>query len=83
MRSRSGSAPLVELIDTIVWRDGSPLGYVVATLNDGRIFFNNMRLDDSADNYSAYSFLTTAQGVLFAPDAVRERALQANKSIGV
>ena len=51
------------LINTISWRDGSPLGYVVATLNDGRIFFNNMRLDDSADNYSAYSFLTTAQGV--------------------
>ena len=78
-----GSAPVVELVDTIVWRDGSPLGYLVATLNDGRIFFNNMRLADSPDNYSAYTFLTTAQGVLFAPDAVRARALEANKSVGV
>ena len=47
----NGSTPLVEVVNTIFWRDGSPLGYVVVTLNNGRIFFNNMRLDDSADNY--------------------------------
>ncbi|MEO8394807.1 MAG: GAF domain-containing protein, partial [Chloroflexota bacterium] len=79
----NGTLPVVEVINTISWRDGSPLGYVVATLNDSRIFFNNMRLDDSTDNYSAYSFLTTAQGVLFAPPAIRARALEANQSIGV
>jgi GAF domain-containing protein/HAMP domain-containing protein len=79
----NGSAPVVDVVNTITWRDGSPLGYVVGTLNDARIFFNNMRLDDSTDNYSAYSFLTTAQGVLFAPPAVRERALLANQSSGV
>jgi GAF domain-containing protein/HAMP domain-containing protein len=76
-------APTVELIATIYWRDGSPLGYVVATLNNGRIFNSNMRLDDLPEKYPAYTFLGTPQGILIAPPASRALALRANRSVAV
>ncbi len=75
----SGTAtPVVELVTTIYWRDGTPIGYVVATLNNGRIFFNNMRIDNPT--YTAYTFLTSPQGVVLASPAVRARAQAADKS---
>jgi GAF domain-containing protein/HAMP domain-containing protein len=77
----SGTAPVAELVTTVYWRDGTPLGYVAATMNNGRVFFNNMRTD--APSYSAYSFLTNAQGVLIAPPGARSRAVAANTSDAV
>lgn len=73
--------PVAELVTTVYWRDGTPLGYVAVAMNNGRVFFNNMRID--TPSYSAYSFLTNAQGVLVAPPAVRSRALAANTSDAV
>lgn len=78
-----GNTPVVELVRTLFWRDGTPLGYIVAPLNNTRVFFNNLRLEDTATSYSAYTFLVTAQGGLIAPPAVRERAIAASSSPAV
>ncbi len=75
--------PVVEIVNTIMWRDGTPIGYVVATLSDSRIFLDNIRVDSSPDNYTAYTFLTTLQNVLIAPPAARERAASAAQSDAV
>lgn len=75
------STPLVELVAAILWRDGTPLGYVVATVNNARVFFNNERTDRA--EYAAYTFLTTAQGVVIAPPVLRERAQSAAQSPAV
>ena len=77
------TAPVVEIVNTIYWRDGTPLGYVVATLNNGRIFFNNMRVDDTTANDSAYTFLTTPQGVVLAPPRFRRARATPNLSSAV
>ncbi len=66
--------PVIELVNTITWRDGTPLGYVVAHLNNARIFFNNMRADDTASTYQAFSFVVNAQKVLIVPPESREQA---------
>ncbi|MCZ2098607.1 MAG: GAF domain-containing protein, partial [Anaerolineae bacterium] len=76
--------PIVEVINTIPWRDGSPLGYVVVTLSNGRTFYNNIRvIDTSSDDYVATTFLTTAQGVLIAPTSQQRRVAAAAQSLGV
>ncbi len=78
-----GEPPTVELVNTIYWRNGAPIGYVVTVLSNSRIFTSNLRLDAASDAYAAYSFLTTAQNVLIAPQAVRERAQAASRSQAV
>ncbi|MEP7290161.1 MAG: GAF domain-containing protein [Chloroflexota bacterium] len=78
-----GNAPVIELVNTLFWRDGTPIGYVVTVLSNARIFSNNIRLDDTPENYSAYTFLTTAQAVLLSPPGARERALTADRSLAV
>ncbi|MFN8452649.1 MAG: HAMP domain-containing protein, partial [Anaerolineae bacterium] len=75
--------PVVELINTIPWRDGSPIGYVVVTLSNGRIFYNNIRVTDASGDYTTDTFLTTAQGVLIAPPAQQRRLASAARSLGV
>ena len=74
---------VVEIVNTIYWRDGTPIGYIVARVSNSRVFFNNIRLDDTRQNYSAYTFLTSSQGVLIAPPQTRDRATVADQSIGV
>lgn len=81
--TRSEDSPVVEVINAIPWRDGSPLGYVVVTLSNGRIFYNNIRVADSPENYAAATFLTTAQGILIAPPAQQRRISVASRSLGV
>ncbi|HVU09638.1 MAG TPA: GAF domain-containing protein [Phototrophicaceae bacterium] len=75
--------PVVQMINTITWRDGTPIGYVIATLSDSRIFIDNIRVDSNPDNYTAYTFLTTLQNVLIAPPAAHERAASADQSDAV
>ncbi len=81
--SQGSSAPVVELINTIFWRDGTPIGYVVVTLNNARIFTSNLRLEDTAENFSTYSFLMTSQNILMAPSPVGERAASAEPATAV
>lgn len=78
-----GNIPVVEIVRTLFWRDGTPLGYLVTPLNSARVFFNNLRLEETPTSYSAYAFLATAQGALIAPPAIRERALAASSSPAV
>ena len=75
--------PAVELINTILWRDGEPLGYVAVTLNNGRIFYNNIRTDPASETFAAYTFLTTTRGALIAPPALYDSILPASRSVGV
>lgn len=81
--TEADDVPVVELINTIRWRDGSPLGYVAVTLSNGRTFYNNIRVASTADDYSANTFLTTAQSVLIAPPAQARRIAPAARSLGV
>src|SRR5690606_26481107 len=73
-QTAAGAAPVVEIAQTIYWRSGTPIGYLVATLNNNRVFFTGIRLENTLANYSAYTFLTTAQGVVIAPAEARTRA---------
>ena len=47
------ATPAVEIISAIYWRDGTPIGYVVARLSRSRIFLNNIRLDQAGSNIFA------------------------------
>ena len=78
-----GDTPVVELVNTVYWRDGRPLGYVVTVLSNSRIFTSNLRVDNADESFSAYTFLTTPQRAVIAPAAVRDRALLTSRSLAV
>lgn len=69
--SRDGQ-PVVEIINIIRWRDGNPLGYLIAELNIERALFANLRY--VGDEYPAYSYLLSTDRVLLSPAATRAQA---------
>ncbi len=75
--------PSVEIVNAIYWRDGSAIGYVVARLSNSRIFFNNIRLDQSTNDFSAYTFLTTARGAMITTSPMLTEATSASNSSAV
>jgi GAF domain-containing protein/HAMP domain-containing protein len=55
-----------EIANPIYWRDGEPLGYLIATLDSQRVFFDNLQYSDNF--FGAYSYLLTNGGLLLAPE---------------
>ncbi len=77
------ATPAVEIINAIYWRDGSPIGYIVARLSRSRIFLNNIRVDQTSNNFSAYTFLTTARDAVVTTSALLTEATAASQSPAV
>lgn len=58
-------APIIEIATVIYWRDGTPIGYLLAELDNSRVFYDNLRFEDAP--YPAYSFLVAGEGVAIVP----------------
>ena len=70
--STAGEQTIVEIIQSIPWRDGRPIGYVVAELNMARIFYDNLTFSDRT--FPAYSYLVTSTREIIAPETVLAQA---------
>jgi GAF domain-containing protein/HAMP domain-containing protein len=65
------NSPTLEITNVIYWRDGTPIGYLIATLDNEKAIYNNLTFND---NNTAYSFLVTANGSLISPPDSRTQA---------
>lgn len=74
---------VIEISQAVRWRDGSLLGFLIVRLSSSRVIFNNLRILDTNNPYGAYSFLTTADEVLFAPPNLLAQTLQVDQSVVV
>ncbi len=72
--------PLIEIIQRIDWRDGSPIGYLVVELDNQRVIYDRMAFAE-ADS-PAYSFLVTLEGALITPAKMRAPSIVAQKGPG-
>jgi len=79
--SNLGVMPLVEVVNVIRWRDGRPIGYLVAQVSNERVFLEALQFNDAS--YPAYSFLLTADGVFITPDDTETQATLAQESSAV
>lgn len=75
--------PIVELVEILRWRDGSPLGYLVARLDNRRVFFDSLRQPEGQDIYQIATFLYSANEVLITPAGMRPDILAASRSVAV
>lgn len=69
-----GRLPSMELIEAVEWRNGEPLGFIIARINNARVFYNQLRFSGSNTTLPGYSFLASPQGVLFSLSSGREQA---------
>lgn len=70
--------PIIEITNVVLWRDGTPIGYLIGTLDNEKAIYNNLSFNDNI--FPAYSFLVTANGTLISSTADRlnaERSLNA------
>ncbi|MBE2269973.1 MAG: GAF domain-containing protein [Anaerolinea sp.] len=78
---------VIEMTLVVQWRDGTPIGFLVARLSNARIVFNNVRIPANDNPFGAFSFLTTAvtttTSVLIAPNADLQRANETDESVAV
>jgi GAF domain-containing protein/HAMP domain-containing protein len=70
--SAVGDQTNVELIQPILWRDGRPIGYLVAELNPQRVFYDNLTFTERT--FPAYSYLVTSNRQVIAPETVLAQA---------
>jgi GAF domain-containing protein/HAMP domain-containing protein len=60
--------PIAEVASAIQWRDGRPIGYLIAELNNERVLYNQMQFEDNTQ--SAYSYLLTSSGLIIQPPRI-------------
>ena len=63
---------VVEIIQAIPWRDGRPLGYLVAELSLPRVFYDNLTFSERT--FPAYSYLVTSSREIIALETVLAQA---------
>ncbi|MFO7320385.1 MAG: GAF domain-containing protein [Chloroflexota bacterium] len=66
--SRDGR-PVVEITNIVYWRDGRPIGYLIAELNIERTLLDNLTYLDAA--FPAYSYLLSNNRVLISLPAAQ------------
>ncbi|MBK8025404.1 MAG: GAF domain-containing protein [Chloroflexi bacterium] len=81
--SQVNFTPVVEMIEVLRWRDGSPLGYLVTRLNNRRAFFDAMGTSDGQDSLELITFLISSNDVLISPAGVRPELLAYSQSVAV
>lgn len=67
--STSGGETVIEVIQPVMWRDGRPLGYVIAELNTQRVFYENLTFNERT--FPAYSYVITSARAIIAPESSR------------
>jgi GAF domain-containing protein len=67
--------PVIEFTHVLLWRDGKPLGYLIAELNIPRTLYG--ALVSSEASYPVYSFLLAGQELFISRDDTRDKALAA------
>lgn len=77
--NRSG-VPIVELVQIIYWYDRQPIGYLVAELNNQRVFYDSMRFGTSA--FTPYSFIAAEDDLLLSPADFAELAAPSTSADG-
>lgn len=75
--------PLVEQIEVLRWRDGSPLGYLVTQLNNRRVFFEAISVPADNNPYKLQTLLVSSNHVLISEVGVRPDTLNASSSVAV
>ncbi len=71
--SESGGQTSVEIVQAVPWRDGRPIGYVIAEINLSRVFDDNLTFRDRT--FPAYSYLVTNTRQVIAPESALAQAV--------
>jgi GAF domain-containing protein/HAMP domain-containing protein len=79
--SEMGGQLRVELIQSVPWRDGRPIGYVIAEVNLDRVFYDNLVFSDRT--FPAYSYLITADRQIIAAENAQASALASSDGSSV
>jgi GAF domain-containing protein/HAMP domain-containing protein len=62
--------PTIEFSQVIYWRDGTPIGYMIGTVDAIEVLYKHLDLD-LRNEASARTFLTTQTDIMFTPASTR------------
>jgi GAF domain-containing protein/HAMP domain-containing protein len=75
-------SPTIEVGQIIFWRDGTPFGYMIGTVDAIEVVYKHLDLD-LREQTSARAFLMTQNGIMFSPASMRLANEASQNSIAV